>query len=235
VIDAAKDVRQSLANSPEVWLGVAVDREYLRQERHLTELMNTIVSANFEGIVFRVFHNQVPPVNDARLLEGIREVVDSSWNAGIKIFLPNSGWLGWLAMAWGAEGFSGGLSKSSWFDRWPAPMNNPPKHDKIFESMLITHVRVTVLPDLESQPGYVECTCPACTAMGGEFDEGLARRHQIWAAHREGSLLAPLDRNGRHGRIKSRVEEAINFRDELPLTTRQRVASAFLDTWQALL
>jgi hypothetical protein len=235
LVDAAKNVTAGATTTPQAWLGVSVDRDFLRQPSHLTVLLNMIVSTPFKGIVFRGFHNQIPPISDARLLEGVRELVNACYDAGKAVFLPNSGWVGWLSMAWGAHGFSGGLSKSSWYDRWPAPMSNPPKTESIFERMLLRHVKVADHAALAMEPGYQACTCPPCTAMAGTYDADRAKRHQIWAAQYESQSLAPLDRSGRHAHIKARVDDAITFRDGLPVSLKSRVAADFLDTWEALL
>ena len=118
VLDAAAVVRTSHAQgTTPVWLGLAVDRQHVREEPHRTRLGNAIVSSDVSGLVFRAFHTALPPVTDRRYLEGLREVTYAAYAGGIDLMLSHAGWLGWLAMTWGAWGFSGGLAGTSWGDR----------------------------------------------------------------------------------------------------------------------
>jgi hypothetical protein len=230
VLDAASSV-QAAATS-ECWLGVNIDRDYLREEPHLVRLANALVSADTPGIVLRCFQNQMPPVTDQALLEGLREVVEACAMNDIHVFLPNSGWLGWLAMAWGAWGFSGGIAKGSWYDRMPTPMTNVPKYESIFEAQLYRYVRWPVHQALAQEPGYQPCWCDSCSAMAGSYDGHEAARHQIRLAHEEGATLRALSLPDRRTAVRQRLDAGIQFRDSLPLVLRARAQAEFLDRWR---
>lgn len=235
VLDAAAEVRAR--KQQQFWTGLCVDREYLRANPHRTRICNSLVSLDAPGVVLRAFHNQLPPVTGRAYLEGLRELSFASSAGDVDLLLPNSGWLGWLAMAWGAWGFSGGLAAASWGDREPGPMNSPDEpSNPYFEPQLMRPVRWRNHLELVTQPGYRPCSCPECTLMGmTTYDANLAKRHQIWWANEEGSRLVPLNLGQRRSAIRARLEGAVTFREALPPTLEQRVGGAFLDTWLSLL
>jgi hypothetical protein len=234
VVDAATAARDSIAGDRECWLGTVVDRDYLRNATRLTELANATVTAGFSGVVFRCFQAELAPVGDRRLLEGLREFVEGLSEGDVGVFLPNAGWTGWLAGAWGAAGYSGGLAKGSWFDRAPTPMRNPGRRESIFEPQLLRHVQWGLHTQLVREGNYVACTCASCDAMAGSYDVDEAKTHQIRVAHAWSDILRRQNEIGRRRDIRRRVEDAIDFRDDLPRTLRDRVDAGFLDTWRAL-
>lgn len=208
---------------------------YARENPHLTRLANSIVSSDVTGIVLRAFHGELPPATDRRYLEGLRELTHAAYAGGIELLLPNAGWLGWLALSWGAWGFSGGLAASTWGDREPAPMQRPDEpSNPYFEPQLLRTVRWRVHLDLAADPSYQRCPCPECGSLGSNYDADLATRHQLWWANEEAARLAPLARPQRQFSVAGRLDAAIVFRDGLPQALRQRVGAGFLDTWRAL-
>ena len=234
VIDAAAAARDSVAEDRDCWLGITVDRDYLRNANRLTELADAVVTAGFPGVIFRCFQSELTPISDRRLLEGLRELVEGCAGGDVDVFLPSAGWMGWLAGAWGARGYSGGLSKGSWFDRMPTPMRNPGRRESIFERQLLRHVPWALHEQLADDDGYEECACASCDAMGGTYDAEEARLHQIRVAHRWSDELRSFNQIARRRAIRSRIDVAIDFRDDLPRALRDRADAGFLDTWRAL-
>jgi hypothetical protein len=232
LVDAWSALSAETARS--LWLSLTIDREYVREEAHLTRLADAIVDAKASGLILRIFQADLAPVGDRRTLDGMREIVRACAGSGIPVFLPNAGWTGWLAMAWGADGFSGGLPKSSWFDRWPTPMNPPPQEHKIFEVAVLRHVTWTTQQSLAGQPNYAACQCASCQAMGVVFDPDDASLHQIRAAQELGSDLVGRSLAERADVVRDRLDAAIAFRDGLSVVLRDRVAAGFLDTWRSL-
>ena len=231
ILDAALAVQGSAEG--ECWLGVNIDRDYLRQEVHLVRLANALIASRVPGVMLRCFGTQLAPVTDRRVLDGLREIVSSCSASGIRVFLPSSGWLGWLAMAWGAWGFSGGLAKSSWYDRMPSPMTNVTKYDSVFEPQLLRQVRWTVHENLVDQPEYEECWCSSCASMDGRYDAKEAPRHQLRVANEEAATLRALPTAQRKITVRQRLDEAIAFRDSLPLVLQSRAQADFLDRWRS--
>lgn len=234
VLDAALDERDATAGGHQCWIGVVVDREFLRTESHLTRLANSLVSIDVPGIVVRCFQGELAPLSDRRLLEGLREVVSACAANGIAVLLPNGGWAGWLAMSWGAHGFSGGFTKGSWFDRTPGPLTNVPRYEAIFEPQLLRHVRWEVHEELAQQPGYSPCWCDSCRTMAGTWDAEEAKKHQIRVANENGASLRALAEPDRAAAVRAQLDEGIAFRDSLPTHLRNRARASFLDTWRAL-
>jgi hypothetical protein len=235
VFDAANAVVARHPAGLDCWVGVSVDRTYLRDEPHLTRLINTMLASGAQGFVFRASHTQLGPVDDSRYLEGLREVVRTCALNGIPIFLPNSGWVGWLAMAWGAWGFSGGMAATSWVDKVPGPMSQPDEPAlPYFERQLLRSLRWRYHEQVAGQPGYQPCPCSDCVQMGSAHDLTLAKRHQLRLAHEGGATLTRLSRSQRRTRVADRLDRAISFRDSLPPSLGTRVGAAFLDRWRAL-
>lgn len=231
VLDAAQAVQAEIAEP--CWLGVNIDRTYLRDPTHVTRLTNTLVNIAPAGVVVRAFHNELPPVSDRAYLAGLRELVQALATNGTRVLLPNAGWLGWLAMAWGAWGFSGGMAAGSWGDREPGPMTSPDEPSRpIFEPQLLRSVRWRVHESLVGTPGYQQCDCPECIAMTGTHDLALAKRHQLRHAHRAAMTLAQATPRLRAGAVAARLDQAIAFRDRLPRVVRDRADAGFLDRWR---
>jgi hypothetical protein len=236
VLDAATAVSRAQPPGTDCWLGVSVDREYLREQPHLTRLANAMLATRATGFVFRASHSQLAPVDDLRYLSGLREVVQACSANGVRVFLPGSGWLGWLSMAWGAWGFSGGMAGGSWVDRVPGPMNKPQVPSQpYFESQLLRSLRWQIHQQLAQQPGYQPCACIDCVQMGANHDLALAKRHQLRQANIEGQALVALPASSRSHSIRLRLELAVNFRESLPSQLQARVSAGFLDRWLTLL
>lgn len=238
VLDAAAEVRTDHdKDATPMWLGLAVDRQHVREEPHRTRLGNAIVSAGMEGLVFRAFHTELPPVKDRRYLEGLREVTYAAYAGGIDLMLPHAGWLGWLAMTWGAWGFSGGLAGNSWGDREHGlPMTSPDEpSNPYFEPQLLKTVKWRVHEELKAAEDYEVCTCPECTAMGDTYDSDAAKRHQIWWANEEAARLVGLDRDDRATVVGGRLDAAIDFRDSHSASLQDRIQASFLDIWRDLI
>jgi hypothetical protein len=236
VTDAAAAVRGRQSAGVDCWLSITVERDYLRTEPHLTKLANAVVSNGATGVVFRAEHSEVPPVTDARYLNGFREVVQALAGSDIRVFLPYAGWLGWLAMGWGAWGFSGGMPGGSWGDRKPSVMNAPDlPSEYYFEPQLLRPVRWRHHEELRQVSGYQPCSCDDCQTMASQgYDAVPAARHQVRWANQEGESLVAVGAAVRQRRVASRLDQAITFRDSLSPELQEHVEAAFLDRWRAL-
>jgi hypothetical protein len=95
IIDGAAAARDSVADARECWLGIAVDRDYLRNDARLTEMADAVVTAGFPGVVFRCFQSELTPITDRRLLDGLRELVEGCAGGGVRSSCPaRAGWAG---------------------------------------------------------------------------------------------------------------------------------------------
>ncbi len=236
VLDAAVAVRSRVPVDNDCWLGVTVDRTYLREQQHIIRLLNAMVQTGADGFVFRSQHTQLPPVDDPLYLAGLREVVEACAANDIRIFLPSSGWLGWLAMGWGAWGFSGGMAAGSWVDRLSTPMTPPQQRPlPYFEPQLLRHVPWRIHQQLMNESGYQPCACPECAQMGVSHDLPLAKRHQIRHASEETAALTAVPVAQRRQLVANRLDTAIAFRDSLSAPATARIETRHLDRWRGLL
>ncbi|HEY4280210.1 MAG TPA: hypothetical protein VGM91_18445 [Conexibacter sp.] len=233
VLDAAQVVRADVPAGSECWMSVMVDREYVMSSAHLTPLLNALLAARPEAVVFRATQKELPPVTVASYLSGLREAVEALASNGIDVFLPYSGWLGWMAMGWGAWGFSAGWSSGSWADRALAVGGNrpavPPNY--VFEAQLLRPVRWTVHEELRARDDYVACTCADCQVMDGVYDRDLAQRHQLRAVNAAAAELTAVGVVDRRAIVQARIAAAVAYRDGLPRMLRDRAEAKFLDTW----
>jgi hypothetical protein len=235
VLDAAVAVAARQPAGVDCWIGVSVDRTYLREQPHLTRLANAMLATQATGFVLRASHSQLAPVDDQRYLHGLREVVEACATNGIRVYLPCSGWLGWLAMGWGAWGFSGGMAATTWTDRVPGPMTRPERPaEPYFEWQLLRTVPWRVHAQLALEPTYQPCTCPDCAVMGTTHDLVLAKRHQLRHANNEAAALIALPAAQRRSGVAARIDRALAFRDGLSRPVQMRVGGEFLDRWRAL-
>lgn len=236
VLDAAAAVAARQPAGTDCWLGVAVDRDYMRESIHLTRLANAMLASGAKGFVFRASHSSLAPVEDRRYLAGLREIVEACAANDIRIYLPGSGWLGWLAMGWGAWGFSGGMAAGTWADRVPGPMTRPQRpSEPFFELQLMRSLRWSVHQQLAADPSYQPCGCSDCITMGGVHDLRRAKRHQIRLANTLGFDLTSVTLVQRRVLVADRIDDAIAFRDGLPPALQTRADAGFLDRWRALL
>jgi hypothetical protein len=236
VLDAATAARSRVPADNDCWIGVTVDRTYLREEQHLIRLLNAMIQTGADGFVFRSQHVQLPPVDDPLYLAGLREVVGTCAVNNIRIFLPSSGWLGWLAMGWGAWGFSGGMAAGSWVDRLPTPMTAPQERTlPYFEPQLLRTVAWRFHQQLMNESGYQPCTCPDCAQMGASHDLPLAKRHQIRHASEEAAALTAVPVAARRQLVANRLDAATAFRDSLSPVLTTRIETRHLDRWRRLM
>lgn len=234
VLDASETVRADSEIKGECWTGVTVSRDYVTNEKHRTALLNAVLASNPSGVVFRARHTELPPVRIADYLAGFKEAVTGLAGHGTPVYLPETGLLGWMAMGWGAWGFSAGLTSGSWADREPTPMNRPAAPPNyIYEPQLLRPVRWVDHLDLIEQSGYDSCECPDCKKMDGKYSRDLAQRHQLRAAH-VAATFSNSSIGQRQAGIRARIDEAIDFRDELPAPLRSRVEAGFLDAWKVV-
>ena len=70
--------------------------------------------------------------------------------------------------------------------------------------------------------------------MAGVHDADEVKIHQVRVAHAWSDEERTLNLVGRRRAIRARLDDAIDFRDDLPRLLRDRVDASFLDTWRSL-
>ena len=231
----ANAFRQLESEYPNLAPSFCVGPEFTRTEAGVTRLANTLVGLEPSAVLLRCFQTKLPPIGDRQYLKGLREVVGACASNGIDVLLPNSGWVGWLAMAWGAHAYSGGATQSSWYDRVPTAMNQPPRVDRIHDGPLITRREFDLGPHLEAVDGYEPCDCASCKEMDGIFSDPLARTHQMRVARSESLAVGDLQEpRARRLLIKGRLAEADQLWHSLPAHLRQSIDGGHLGLWNEL-
>jgi hypothetical protein len=234
-LDAVSDVQPEYQTLP-LWLGITTDRAYLRVESSMIRLLDQLVDFSAPGILVRAFHDELAPVQDQAYLRGLKELVEACASNGTPIILANSGWLGWLALGWGATGFSAGLAAGTWVDREPSPMSRPAAPaNYYFEAQLMRTVPWRVHEALARRSDYQACACAECVAMAGSYSSDLAAQHQLRQGNEESAALIGLSVPNRRARMLTRLTNAIAYRDGLTATLQTDVKARFLDRWRATL
>ncbi|MFA4929724.1 MAG: hypothetical protein WC558_14495, partial [Patulibacter sp.] len=214
------------------------DEEYLRDDRRRATLIAEMCAANPSGFVFRSPQRYAPPVTMGLYVRGLKDVVESCSTSGIRIHLPKAGWLGWLAMGWGAWGFSAGLGVGTWCDQLDRAGGNSPDEPTrwYFEPQLLRAVPWRVHEDLAKRANYIPCTCVDCAGVASRGWEDLkAKRHQLRHANAEAaSLSGRTTVQQRAIAIRARIDGAIAFRNSLPATLAKQADAKFLTSWGAL-
>ena len=227
--------RQLETEYPNLAPSFCVGPEFTRTEAGVTRLANTLVGLQPSAVLLRCFQTALPPIGDHQYLEGLREIVRACASNGIAVLLPNSGWVGWLATGWGAHAYSGGATQSSWYDRAPTPMNQPPRVDRIHDRPLITRREFDLGPDLEAVDDYEPCDCASCEEMGRIFSEPLARMHQMRVARSESLAADDLQElEARRLLIKGRLTEADRLWRSLPTRLRRSIDGRHVSLWADL-
>jgi hypothetical protein len=239
VLAAAAAIVQAHDGQPECWVGLHVDQAYLQDDALREILVEAMLAVPTDGIVFRSPQKSMPPVSNRKYVKGLKAVVAACSQNDIDVFLPNSGWLGWLAMGWGAWGFSAGLAGATWADQLEITGFNSPLEPPLpyFEPQLLKTVPWRAHLQLLDQPGYSLCDCPECVGLLGSHRLLEAQRHQIRHGNIEATKLTALPSvAARAAAVAGRLDEAIAFREGLSSAPLRELCDAkFLTFWRSLL
>jgi hypothetical protein len=172
-------------------------------------------------------------------LEALRIVVSALANDGRRVLLIESGRLGWLALAWGAWGFTAGLSGASW-GRNTAVVRRArgqpaTRIARIFDHNLLHSVRQATQARLLAQNGYHQCMCDFCQQQAGRgtWSHDLSEQHGLYSLARLTEHVAAPTLAIRHARVKTIVQNAIAFETGLNFRLTGDSRPLHLPAWQA--
>jgi hypothetical protein len=147
-------------------------------------------------------------------LDAVAQTVAALARDDRKVMLCEAGLIGWLAIAWGAWGFTAGTSQSSWHDstqrmgRQPG-VPAPPPVEYYFEPALLTRLRRLAHQQICGRSGYAVCACAFCQQLqpdaGGAWSALLSMQHALYslqALTERANAPTPTDR-------RTRVREAV--------------------------
>ncbi|MGA2165566.1 MAG: hypothetical protein ABSH36_14015 [Solirubrobacteraceae bacterium] len=240
-LDAA---RRAAARHPttDMSVNLILDERWIRDSRLRRTLLNQFTDLP-EGIGAAVhIHWSAPDVPDrSASLEALRVVVSALAGDGRRVLLVEAGRLGWLAIAWGAWGFTAGLSGASWTRNTAvvrrAKGQPATRIARVFEPNLLQHVRQAVHTRLLGQSGYQPCPCGFCQrqAASGGWSHDLSGQHALYALSRLTEQVAAPTLQERRARIRIIVQNAINFEAGLSFRLTGDSRPMHLPEWLAQL
>lgn len=216
-LDAA---RRAAVRHPanEMLANVIVDERWILDLRLRRTLLNQFTDLPEEiGAAIHV-HWSAPDVPDkGPSLEALRIVVSALAEDGRRVLLVEAGRVGWLAIAWGAWGFTASLSGASWKRNTAvvrrAKGQPATRIARIFDANLLQHVRQTTHVRLLGESGYQRCVCGFCQRQAGSsgWSHDLAEQHGLYSLSRLTERVAAPTLPLRHARVRAIVQNAINF------------------------
>ncbi|MFL6126607.1 hypothetical protein [Actinophytocola sp.] len=225
---------------PSSWLANDVLREQLLNE--IVDMSDPVFYMRFRWPLLAQPYGHLI---DSSILEGYMELSATCRDNDIKLILPNTGLTGWLALAWGAHGFSTGMGSGerAFADirliKIKATGPRPAPTQRMFSSPLLHIVEKPILDSLDRLPNAQRCSCKFCIAMrrGGDgFDKPLAGAHYL---RRVADLTAQISsaERGRGVAAREIVTNACVYKDEsnkrVPLANHNN--PRHLPLWRALL
>jgi hypothetical protein len=177
----------------------------------LTDLPDAI------GLALRIRFAKRDAALDAATLARLRLVVGALADDGRRVLMVQSGIIGWLSIAWGAWGFSAGMSQGSWLyhrtviRRRSGP--SPPRVERYFERQLLHPVLSADHERLSKATGYTQCGCLFCKALakGGSWDHNASAQHSIYALASLNEAATGSDRAARRDAVRATIESAQNL------------------------
>jgi hypothetical protein len=174
------------------WLTTAALRERL-----LNELMDIDEDVVYLKVRWPLLAQPYGQLLDAALLDGYGEIANVFEENDKVLLLPNTGLTGWLALAWGAHGFSTGIGtgERAFADkrviRIPRSRPRPIPTPRTFVPAIMHVTDFPTATLLDGLPNARPCQCPFCRRMrrNGQFDKALAGGHYL---RRVGDATAAL-------------------------------------------
>ncbi len=216
--DAAHIAAAELGSPVDCLIGFSGSRDWLRAEAALQSVGNVLVDSKLAGVYLRISHRE-NVVRDRQYLHGLRQLTIGLSDAGFQVFLPNSGRLGWLALAWGASSISAGITQGSWSERERTRMSQPTQPSQwYYEHQLGMEVRWRHHDRLTQLRDYRWCQCQHCQHLQNGYDPALARRHAVFQLAIDVAQVQVASNGVRRRRIRDRLTEMKTFND---LVTRR--------------
>lgn len=168
-------IRYALRRRPEpVAVNLTLDYPWLSDQRYRERLLANLLDLNADLFYIRVYWPMLYPrygqLSDKTILEGYKELVWTLAGEGRSLILPTTSLTGWLAMAWGASGFSTGPSRSQQaYAREPRIVHERgERYTKIrryYEPSLMHIIELTAHDVLLGYEHYKACDCPYCVEL----------------------------------------------------------------------
>jgi len=220
---------------PSTWLTNAGLRGAVKQE---------LVESNEHLWWLRFYWPVVEPrygqLTDRAILDGYRDLATTATLEDKVLVLPNSGLTGWMATAWGAQGFSTG---TSWTEQLYGAQpirrstSGRPKAtpvERYFDRTILHSVPHAVHLTLQGQPNHLTCACRFCRRLAGAatYNQPTANLHYLLEC---ASLTGELnDRRPGHQALRE-VRDARAFLTAMPTPLTASARPLHLPEWESRL
>jgi hypothetical protein len=224
----------ALGNGEHLAVNITLPASWLTTTRLRDQLLNEIVDMDETVFYMRVrwplLSQPYGQLLSSEILDGYAELANVFEENDKCLLLPNSGLTGWIALAWGAHGFSTGIGagERAFADTRVIRIRQTPRPaptHRTFAETILHITDVTTATRLAALPDASPCRCRFCRIQAsrpvGQWDKALAGAHYL---RKIGDLTATLATNGRGRRVAARrlVRDANAFaenaRNTVPLS-----------------
>ena len=223
-------------------VGLILDERWITDVRLRRTLLNQFTDLPPQlGATIHVHWSSSDVPNQPQTLSALRTVVHALAEDDRRVLLVEAGGLGWLAVAWGAWGFSAGLSQASWRRSTEVvrrakgqPATRVPRY---FEIDLLHHVRQTTHQRLAREHGYTTCRCAFCAQLSpattNSWDHNLAEQHALNALAVITERVAAPRLVDRRARVRAIVDAALKFESGVSFRLTADSRPLHLPAWRA--
>ncbi len=241
VLDAARRAVARHSGS-DVMAGLILDEPWITDVRLRRTLLNQFTDLPPQlGVAIHVHWSSANAANEPSALAALRTVVSALSQDNRRVLLAEAGILGWLAVAWGAWGFTAGFSQLSW-RRSTAEVRRAKGQPatrvaRYFEMNLLHHVRQATHQRLVRETGYMSCPCAFCAGLSpattSTWDHKLADQHGLYSLANLTDRIAAPRLSDRQARVRSVVDAAVDFEGSLGFRLRGDSRPLHLAAWRA--
>jgi len=217
VLDAA---RRAAARHPtsNMLINLIVDEHWVLDPRLRRTLLNQFTDLPPDlGAAVHIHWSAPDSPDRPPSLESLRVIVSALAADNRRVLLVEAGRVGWLAIAWGAWGFTAGLSGASWARNTAvvrrARGQPATRIARIFDANLLQHVRQATHARLLGESGYQPCPCGFCQSQvgSGGWSHDLSEQHGLYTLSRLTEQVAAPTLANRHARVRAIVQQALTF------------------------
>ena len=226
-VDAARRAfrRDHQPRDPDWFARFCVRDDWISQETLRRTLLQQVTDLPDEvGVALHVRWSRRDILTDNAALRALSATVTALADDDRKVLLLEAGLVGWLAIGWGAWGFTAGASQASWHDS-TQPMGaqpgvpKPPRVEYYFERGLLTRVRRAEHLKLVGRAGYQACPCSFCGTLNpggqGGWDHLLAWQHALYTLQVLTEQVAGTTLGARRNNVRNAVAAAATVAGQL--------------------
>ena len=235
--------RTEVADEP-MFVNLTLPASWLTTKSLLNALKEELVESTEPLWWLRFYWPIVEPrygqMRDAAILSGYRELARTAAVEDKVLILPNSGLTGWVATAWGAQGFSTG---TSWTEqkygaepirRSTPGQPKPPPVERFFDRTILHSLPHADHLSLRGESNHLTCHCRFCRrlAAASTYLQPVADQHYLLECARLTGQLT--GRRPGHAALRA-VRDAQAFTAALPTGLTGPSRPVHLPEWESRL